>query len=63
MIKKSDIIFTNLYGKRNPDINTAISMGDWKDTKKILKKGRQEIINTVKESGLRGRGGAGSLLV
>ncbi len=59
MIKKSDIIFTNLYGQRKPDINTAISSGDWKDTRKLLKKSRQEIINIVKESGLRGRGGAG----
>ena len=59
MIKKTDIIFTNLHGHKNPDLNTAISRGDWKDTKKLLKKSRQEIINIVKESGLRGRGGAG----
>ncbi|MAZ46303.1 MAG: NADH-quinone oxidoreductase subunit F [Rickettsiales bacterium] len=33
--------------------------GDWKDTKKILKKTPQDIISIIKESGLRGRGGAG----
>ena len=59
MIKKDDIIFKNLHGRDNPHLKYAIKRGDWKDTKKILKKDPQDIINTIKESGLRGRGGAG----
>ena len=59
MIKKDNIIFKNLYGRDTPYLKSAIQRGDWKDIKKILKKEPQEIINTIKESGLRGRGGAG----
>ena len=59
MIKKDNIIFKNLYGREDPFLKSAIGRGDWKDIKKILKKEPQEIINIIKESGLRGRGGAG----
>ena len=59
MIKKDNIIFKNLYGRGDPFLKSAIGRGDWKDIKKILKKEPQEIINIIKESGLRGRGGAG----
>ncbi len=59
MIKKDNIIFKNLYGRNDPFLKSAIQRGDWKDTKKILKKNPQDIINIIKESGLRGRGGAG----
>ena len=59
MIKKDNIIFKNLYGRDDPFLKSAIQRGDWKDTKKILKKNPQDIINIIKESGLRGRGGAG----
>ena len=59
MIKKDDIIFKNLHGRDDPFLKCAIKRGDWKDTKKILKKNPQDIIKTIKESGLRGRGGAG----
>ncbi len=59
MIKKDDIIFKNLYGRYDPFLKSAMQRGDWKDIKKIFKKDPQEIINIVKESGLRGRGGAG----
>ena len=59
MIKKSNIIFSNLYGSADPFINEAIKRGDWLDTKKILKKSRQDVIDEIKISGLRGRGGAG----
>ena len=59
MIKKDNIIFKNLYGRNDPFLKSAIQRGDWKDTKKILKKEPQDIINIIKESGLRGRGGAG----
>ena len=56
MIKKDDIIFKNLHGRDDPFLKCAIKRGDWKDTKKILKTNPQDIINTIKESGLRGRG-------
>ncbi len=59
MIKKDNIIFKNLYGRDNPFLKSAMQRGDWKDIKKILKKDPQDIINIIKESGLRGRGGAG----
>lgn len=35
------------------------SRGDWHRTKEILLKGDSWIIQTMKDSGLRGRGGAG----
>ena len=59
MIKKDNIIFKNLYGRDDPFLKSAMKRGDWKDTKKILKKTPQDIISIIKESGLRGRGGAG----
>ena len=59
MIKKDDIIFKNLHGRDDPFLKCALKRGDWKDTKKILKTNPQDIIDTIKESGLRGRGGAG----
>ena len=59
MIKKTDIIFSNLYGSADSSLKGALDRGDWKNTSKILKLGKQEIINKIKDSGLRGRGGAG----
>ena len=59
MIKKDNIIFKNLYGRNDPFLRSSMQRGDWKDIKKILKKTPQDIINIIKESGLRGRGGAG----
>lgn len=59
MLSDKDRIFTNLYGKEDPFLKGALKRGDWKDTKEFIEKGRDFIINSVKESGLRGRGGAG----
>jgi len=58
-LKDSDRIFTNLYGRHDFKLNGAQSRGDWYKTKEILLKGSDWIINEVKISGLRGRGGAG----
>ena len=55
----SDRIFTNLYGKHDFKLNGALKRGDWYRTKDIILKGSQFIIDEVKKSGLRGRGGAG----
>ena len=59
MIKKENIIFKNLYGFDSPFLKSSMARGDWKGIKKIMKKSPQEIIDTIKNSGLRGRGGAG----
>lgn len=58
-LKDEDRIFTNLYGRHDFKLKGAMSRGDWYKTKEILLKGSDWIINEVKTSGLRGRGGAG----
>ena len=59
MLADSDRIFTNLYGTQGYDLQAARARGDWDNTATILAKGRDAIIEDVKNSGLRGRGGAG----
>jgi NADH-quinone oxidoreductase subunit F len=59
MLADRDRIFTNLYGLHDPMLKGARSRGDWDNTAAILARGRDEIVNEVKASGLRGRGGAG----
>jgi NADH-quinone oxidoreductase subunit F len=59
MIKEQDKIFTNLYGYNSPNLSAAKSRGDWSETKKFLDQGSEWLIQQVKDSGLRGRGGAG----
>lgn len=59
MLKEQDKIFTNLYGFESPDLEAAKKRGDWSDTKKFLIQDTDTIIQQVKDSGLRGRGGAG----
>jgi NADH-quinone oxidoreductase subunit F len=58
-LSDSDRIFTNLYGQASAGLQAAKSRGDWDGTKEILTKGQEWIIDQVKASGLRGRGGAG----
>ena len=59
MLKDSDRIFTNLYGIEPWNLDAARKRGDWDGTKDLLAKGKDWIISEMKESGLRGRGGAG----
>ena len=59
MLRDKDRIFTNLYGFEDWRLAGARRRGDWDGTKDIIAKGRDWIVNEVKESGLRGRGGAG----
>lgn len=59
MLKQEDRIFTNLYGFEDWKLAGARARGDWDNTKAILEKGQDAIIEEVKASGLRGRGGAG----
>ncbi len=54
-----DRIFTNVYGFQPWNLDAAQKRGDWDKTKDLIALGTDKIINTVKESGLRGRGGAG----
>jgi NADH-quinone oxidoreductase subunit F len=59
MLDDKDRIFRNLYGFHDWGLKGARERGAWDGTKAILAKGRDGIINEVKASGLRGRGGAG----
>ena len=59
MLADKDRIFTNLYGLHDWGLKGARARGAWDGTKAILEKGRDGIVNDVKASGLRGRGGAG----
>jgi NADH-quinone oxidoreductase subunit F len=59
MLDDKDRIFRNLYGFHDWGLKGARERGAWDGTKAILAKGRDAIINEVKASGLRGRGGAG----
>ncbi|TPP66619.1 Mitochondrial NADH:ubiquinone oxidoreductase NDUFV1/51 kDa subunit [Fasciola gigantica] len=54
-----DRIFTNLYGRHDWHLKGALKRGHWYKTKEILLKGPNWIIEELKKSGLRGRGGAG----
>jgi len=54
-----NLIFKNLYGFDKKDIKSVMLRGGFQKSKEILSKGQEWIINEVKESGLRGRGGAG----
>ena len=59
MLNDKDRVFKNLYGRHDWGLAGARSRGAWDGTKAILEKGRDAIVNEVKASGLRGRGGAG----
>ncbi len=59
MLKDKDRIFKNLYGTLGAGLKDAQKRGDWDDTKKYVTKGSSWIIEEIKKSGLRGRGGAG----
>ena len=59
MLADKDRIFTNLYGFQSWHIDAAMARGDWDDTKGLMAVGQDAIIDAIKASGLRGRGGAG----
>ncbi|TDE40212.1 NADH-quinone oxidoreductase subunit NuoF [Antarcticimicrobium sediminis] len=59
MLKDQDRIFTNLYGMHDRSLKGAMARGHWDGTAGILANGRDWIIQQMKDSGLRGRGGAG----
>src|SRR6056300_1712986 len=59
MLKLENRIFTNIYGHNSPDLKSALKRGNWDSTKILMDKGKDWIIEEMKASGLRGRGGAG----
>ena len=59
MIDEKDKIFTNLYGFQPWNLKEAKKRGDWDNTVSLISKGKEFIIEEIKSSGLRGRGGAG----
>jgi NADH-quinone oxidoreductase subunit F len=59
MLADKDRIFTNLYGQGDWHLAGARSRGAWDGTKELIQKGRDWIVQEIKDSGLRGRGGAG----
>ncbi len=59
MLQDKDRIFTNLYGDDGVDLAAARARGDWDGTAGFIQKGREWLVEQVKASGLRGRGGAG----
>ena len=59
MLKDQDRIYTNIYGWESPFLDGALARGGYDGAKDIIAKGRDWIIDEMKASGLRGRGGAG----
>ena len=59
MLKDKDRIFTNIYGLEDTGLAASKKRGDWSRTKSLLAMGRENITLEIKESELRGRGGAG----
>lgn len=58
-LRDEDRIFSNLYGTLGWNLSAAQSRGDWDNTAGLIAKGSDWIINEIKTSELRGRGGAG----
>ncbi len=59
VLEDKDRIFTNLYGLQDWRLEAAKKRGAWNATVEILKMDRGWICDQIKNSGLRGRGGAG----
>ena len=59
MLRDADRVFTNLYGRHDWRLAGARSRGTWDNTKDLIARGRDAIVDEVKKSDLRGRGGAG----
>ena len=59
MLADKDRIFTNLYGMHDRSLAGARARGHWDGTAGYIQNGRDWVVDQVKASGLRGRGGAG----
>jgi len=58
-LSDKDRIFTNVYGFQPWQLASAQQRGDWDNTRALMLIGQDALIDKVKASGLRGRGGAG----
>ncbi|MEO0342284.1 MAG: NADH-quinone oxidoreductase subunit NuoF [Pseudomonadota bacterium] len=59
MLKDEDRIFNNIYGMYDRSLPAVKKRGHWHRTAEFIKNGRDWIVDEMKNSGLRGRGGAG----
>jgi NADH-quinone oxidoreductase subunit F len=59
MLQDKDRIFTNLFGFHDWRLPEAQKRGAWDKTADLIKKGQPWVIEEMKNSGMRGRGGAG----
>ncbi|HWE45396.1 MAG TPA: NADH-quinone oxidoreductase subunit NuoF [Caulobacteraceae bacterium] len=59
ILADKDRIFLNLYGFQDWKLEAAKQRGAWNATIDMLKQDRDWVITQIKNSGLRGRGGAG----
>jgi NADH-quinone oxidoreductase subunit F len=59
LLHDKDRIFTDIYGEKGPELTAARARGDYDGLKDLVLMGREAILDAVKKSGLRGRGGAG----
>src|SRR4029078_8132304 len=59
MLKDEDRIFLNLYGQQDWRLAGARKRGVWDNTNALLARARDPMVDEVKKSDLRGRGGAG----
>jgi NADH-quinone oxidoreductase subunit F len=59
MLRDEDRIFRNLYGTDDWRLAGARRRGIWDNTKALIELGRDKIVDEIKKSDLRGRGGAG----
>ncbi len=59
MLQDKDRVFLNLWGQDDWRLEGARRRGVWDNTKDLVALGREKIVEIIKESELRGRGGAG----
>ena len=59
MLQDRDRVFANLYGFESPGLEAARGRGDWDGTRAVMARGPDWIVEEIKKSQLRGRGGAG----
>ena len=59
MISQKDKVFQNLHGFEDAFLEGALKRGSWSNTKEILSKSQNDVIELVKSSQLRERSGAG----
>ncbi len=59
MIKVENIVFKNIINRISPSLDVAKGNGDWIGVAEHIARGEAYLIDQIKQSGLRGRGGAG----